>query len=381
MKYISGLLFAAVMFVSGTLTVSAAFSEVSDIDDLVLIYVGNRDRTEWTADKLRPYVVHTYEDGSQTWMFDGFLMIDFLTYNASGAKVSLGEYNGPGADKNDWLRYLDAQLGLDDNRSCKALDSLIESLIPVLGRPSHPHKVVFSLPIPVGSFTGWGEIDGRSLDFNSLDDKIAAMRWYVGVLLEKWRLAGFKNLELDGIYWVKESFDQPTIDLATGINDYFRSLGLKVYWVPYSQGKARADWAKNGIDQAYMQPNYSVWPNATVDQLDRVIDFAKTHGMGLEVEFDGYSFYRDMKGDSLVRTIPRDCCLYRISPEYHGRFTEYIDRFERENVFDTMPVAYYTGYQAVYDFQHSPDIRDRKLLDRLAAIINRRHIKSGWLLP
>ena len=46
-----------------------------------------------------------------------------------------------------------------------------------------------------------------------------------------------------------------------------------------------------------------------------------------------------------------------------------------------MPVAYYTGYQAVYDFQHSPDIRDRKLLDRLAAIINRRHIKSGWLLP
>ncbi len=42
----------------------------TDIDDLALIYVGNRDRTEWTRDKLQPYVMHTYDDGSQTWMFD-----------------------------------------------------------------------------------------------------------------------------------------------------------------------------------------------------------------------------------------------------------------------------------------------------------------------
>ncbi len=42
-------------------------------------------------------------------------------------------------------------------------------------------------------------------------------------------------------------------------------------------------------------------------------------------------------------------------------------------------MAYYTGYQAVYDFENSPCERDRRLLDRLAAIINRRHFKSGWI--
>ena len=379
MKYTFAVIAAALSAMLSPTVLSAQFSDVTDIDDLVLIYVGNRDRTEWTADKLKPYVVHTYEDGSRSWMFDGFLMIDFLTYNKAGTRVSLGEYNGPGADRQDWLNYLDAQLGTSDNRSCRALDGLIGSYIPELGRPSHRHKVVFSLPIPVSSFTEWGELDGRKLDFNNIDDKLAAMSWYVDVLLEKWKEAGFKNLDLDGIYWVKESFDQPTVDLARGLNGHIRSLGLKVYWVPYSQGKARADWRKNGIDVAYMQPNYSVWPHATIDQLDSVIEFAKSHGMGLEVEFDGYSFYRDMKGDSLVRTLPRDCCLYDVSPEFHQRFKDYVDRYEREKVFDTLPMAYYTGYQAVYDFENSPCERDRRLLDRLAAIINRRHIKSGWI--
>lgn len=373
---------AVVVFLASVvmpLAVAAQFSDVTDIDDLVLIYSGNRDRTEWTAEKLKPYVVHSYEDGSQTWMFDGFLMIDFVIHNAEGKKVSLGEYNAPGACKEDWLRYLDAQLGTHDGRSCRALDDLIGSYIPVLGRPSHRHKVVFSLPVPLDPSIDWGEIDGRKLDFSQLDDRLAAMRWYADTLMKKWDEAGFKNLDLDGVYWVKESFDQPSIDLATGVNDYFSSRGLKVYWVPYSQGKARADWKKHGMDVAYMQPNYSVWPQAKIDQLDAVIDFAKSHGMGLEVEFDGYSFYRDMKGDSLVRTLPRDCCLYDVSPEFHQRFTDYIDRYEREHVFDTMPVAYYTGYQAVYDFENSPNERDRRLLDRLAAIIHRRHIKSGWV--
>ncbi len=277
------------------------------------------------------------------------------------------------------MRYLDAQLGLGADRSCEALDGLIGDLTPELGEPTHRHKVVFSLPVPISGFEGWGELDGRRLDFNNLDDRVKAVEWYVDMLLDKWNKAGFKNLDLEGVYWVKESFDQPAIEIASAAHDMLNSRGLKVYWIPYSAAKARADWAKNGIDVAYLQPNYSVWKHATIDQLNNCIDFAKSHGMGLEMELDGYSFYRDMKGDSLVTTVPGDCGLYRVSPEIHQRVVDYIDRFEQEDVFKTKPMAYYTGYQGIYDFQHSPEPRDRALLDRLAAIINDRHLRSGWI--
>ena len=70
--------------------------------------------------------------------------------------------------------------------------------------------------------------------------------------------------------------------------------------------------------------------------------------------------------------------MYDQSPEFNQRFIDYIDYFEESGVFDFMSVAYYTGYEGVYDFETSGNPKDAEVINRLASILNERHIYTGW---
>lgn len=269
------------------------------------------------------------------------------------------------------------------NVGCKALDDLIGELIPVLGEPGHKHKVVFTLPLAEAkSASSWGEVNGKQLNFLELEDRETAMKWYIDLVIKLWNEANFKNIELDGVYWTKESlYYYVDKQLVKDMNDYYHSKGLKSYWIPYFTAAGREEWSTLDIDVAYLQPNYYFNTETPMSQLDSSIDQAwEKKYSGLEVEFGGYGTnytWSENGGNRWVYTC-KDTGLYGISPTYYQRFVDYIDRFESELIFETFPVAYYSGSMGVSDFTNSTNAKDNEIMHRLARILNRRHVLTGW---
>lgn len=142
----------------------------------------------------------------------------------------------------------------------------------------------------------WGTVDGKEI---TGDDREAAGRLYIDELLRRWKAAKFNNIELDGIYWTKESFHENLDDHVRAINCYSRENDLLVYWIPYVSA-------------------------------------------------------------------------------YYKRLVDYVDHYEDQDVFDTKPVAYYSGFQGFYDFETLGNDKDREIMDRIARIINMRHQATGW---
>lgn len=55
--------------------------------------------------------MHTFPDSTQSWFFDGFLMLEFMRWNDAGERVNLGEALFKPSTKDDWIAMLDMQLG------------------------------------------------------------------------------------------------------------------------------------------------------------------------------------------------------------------------------------------------------------------------------
>lgn len=370
------ILLATILF--SAFTSSAQISDVTDIDDLALIYIGAQHRPDWTKELFYPYVVHEYADGAKSWMFDGFLMIEFMKWNEQNVPVTFGEYNAQAALKTDWEALLDEQLGTKTGFGCKALDELIGEMIPILGQPGHKHKVVLTMPsAETTAGNTWGEVNGKQLNFNVFNDRVTAHKWYIDRIREKWNAAGFKNIELDGIYWVKEAMGTDVRETLKAANIYAHQKRLKVYWIPYFTASGRFDWKEMGMDVAYLQPNYFFRNTTPKEQLDQAIIDAYENNLGLEMEFEGYNFSWSA-ATGRKRLTPANCGLYGISPEFYQRFVDYIDYYEKEDVFTWMPLAYYSGFQGVFDFMNSGHPKDRELIDRLAILMNTRHVSTGW---
>lgn len=383
-------LFLSLSLLLSVLFSSAQFSEVTDIDDLALIYIGSQHRNDWTKELFRPYVVHEYSNGTKSWNFDGFLMIEFMKYNSSGVDVSFGEYNGAAASKEDWEDLLNTQLGVtnsagkvDDSKpyGCRALDELIGELIPILGEPGHKHKVVFSIPLPIGASMTWGKLNGFSLSFGSYNDKLTAMKWYCDQVIEKFNSMNFKHIELDGMYWTKEAFPDDAANVRTLVKDmnkYYNSKGLLSYWIPYSTAPGRDVWAECGVDVCYIQPNYYFKATTPIEKLQGVIDEAWEYEAGLEMEFEGRNFTYNTATGKRTSYWPENAGMYARSTVFYQRLVDYIDYFESNDVFEFMPIAYYSGFQAVYDYMTSGNKKDKEIMDRLSTIMNRRHQISGF---
>ena len=374
--------------------ISALGQQFGVCDDLALIWVGARHRPDWNKELFTPYLVHEFPDGHKSWLFDGFLMIDGWTngeryegedYNTYiNRRYTFGEANYTPADKDMWEWFLHRQLGTYDGLACRALDDRIGELLPELGEPNYKHKVVMTLPIPYQAYNGWGKIDGRSLNFGVLDDRLAAMKWYVDLLLEEWDKADFKNIELAGIYLLRESISDSFYEVACAkaMSEYAHEKNLQMFWIPYYRATHYADGKSYGIDMVYHQPNYVFTLDRPREQLENSINDAYDYDLGMLIEFEGCCISGVDDGFNDTRTlVPQgNSCLYEhsVNHAFYDRFVEYVDVFEEFGVFDFMPVGYYAGYQAVYDFVHSDNPKDQEIINRLASIIEQRHILGGW---
>ncbi len=363
-------------------------------DDLALIWIGARHRPDWNKELFTPYIVHEFPDGHKSWLFDGFLMIDGWTngeryegedYDSYiNRRYTFGEAHYTPADKDMWEWFMHRQLGTYDGLGCRALDDRIGELIPELGAPNYKHQVVMTLPIPYQAYNGWGRVDGKNLDFGVLNDKLAAMKWYVDLLIDEWQKADFNNIELAGVYWLRESISDGfnEIACAKAMSEYVHEKDLQMFWIPYYRAPHYSDGKSYGIDMVYHQPNYVFTLDKPKEQLENSINDAYEYDMGMLIEFEGCCISGIDDGVTDTRTVvPQgNSCLYEhsVNHAFYDRFVEYVDMFEENGVFDFMPVGYYAGYQAVYDFANSKHPKDQEIINRLASIIENRHILGGW---
>ncbi len=359
----------------------AQFSDATDIDDLALIYSGSQNRPDWTKDIFKPYVMHTYPDGTVSWKFDGFLMLDYMKYNANGQIIGFGEIQyGEPSKRSDWEELLETQLGSETGFGCRALDQLVGELIPQLGKPGHKHKVVLNIPIPNNNSQIWGKTDdGTSINLGNWSHKVLAMKWYVDHAVKRWNECAFENIELDGFYLTQEGYwEDAWTSVLAETNRHVHDKGYKAYWIPYYGARNNELWKEYGVDVCYMQPGYYFKLETPIERLPEAINYAWENEMGLEMEFEGINYFYNTNTGERWTEMADNGGLYDYHPEFYQRLVDYIDYFENEFIFDSLPIAYYSGRQAVYDFCTSSNPKDQEVMNRLALLINKRHILSKW---
>ena len=269
--------------------------------------------------------------------------------DGKGNHFDHGNYKTTLACKPEWEWLTERQF--EKNRGISALDQCIEEQIKTMGKPSFKHKLVVAMPVPFKGQKDWGNLN-RPMDFSNDKDRIDACKWYIDQFLARYQKEGYKNLDLEGFYWISEK-DDGFKDILVQVGDYIRSKNMRLFWIPYWTAIGFDNWKTDKFDFAYIQPNYFFKNEVNYERLDAVCAYAKGTGMGLEMEFDSRALAdaKECKRDRLI---------------------SYIEAFEKNDVLKEASIAYYEGGGTIYDFYRSKNPLDKEIMDRLAKIIIQR---------
>ena len=237
-------------------------------------------------------------------------------------------------------------------------NSVYEGMFPLYlssqGMPETPAQE--SVNVPVYYVTE----DGQQLDFSRNEDRIAACKWYIDRVRERFARGNYEHVELAGFYWLREIVTRPVDTqysyhltrsdiMLPHIADYLHKLDYTFSWIPYYGSRGYDVWQQFGFDQVYLQPNYYWKPQNDMDEVCRQID---SLGIGMEIEFE-----------------PTLLDAREGSGTFRARLRDYIDYAKRRNIYGKRPFAYYHGTNGFYDLHASDDEADRELFDELCQFI------------
>lgn len=323
----------------------------SGIEDLVLIYHGQRNRVPWTRENLLPYVAYLDAEGRpRDWFFDGFLFIEFATDDG----VYIHHYREttrlPTIDDWVWL----AESWFRPNVGLAGLEQAVAQVAAALGPADRRARVVITLPIPLAQDHAFGPLPGEeeTLDLANEQDAHRALAWYIDRVRAQWDAADYRHLELVGFYWTAESVPEAQVPPARRTSDYLHALGLKHFWIPYYGAAGYNTWRDTGFDAVMLQPNYFFTAE------ERPLTHFRTHALraqvantGVEVEFD-------------TRALTDE--------RFRGRFYAYLDAGAFYGWMTDALLGYYEGGRAVLDFYHGGE-PGRVLYDAVY-----RFVKGTW---
>ena len=214
------------------------------------------------------------------------------------------------ATVDDWFRYVNSLTGRTGPLA------RLESAMSRTNRG--PIDVAIMVPAMVRDTGMAMRIGGQAVDVFAASGALVYAA-YIDSLQSSFNRGGFTHLRLRAAYWLQEQAWGPDGDIAPRVASIVHSHDLQFLWIPYwGAGRAR-EWKALGFDAAWQQPNYFFHANLTHARLDSAEAFAKTAGMGLEIELDGRALT-----DSSARR----------------RLEEYVNVVQREKA---MAIAVYDG--------------------------------------
>lgn len=278
------------------------YMQVPNINDILLVYTGNKSDTQTlTLADFLPLV--GYQDSNRNIsgrMFDSML---FLPY-----------YDMP-VTRDGWAAYMDDLFS--PGRQLAALDEAVARMNSLTGLAVR-EKVILGIPYPDVAQQDFGALrEGEeSLDFSeqsagreqSARDRLAAVQWYYREIMSRWSGAGFKNLDLSGLYWYGESIENTNggeKELVQGTARLVRDGGQNFFWIPYFGTKGYENWRSYGFSHVFLQPNYFAQDSPPEDRMDRAAQTARDYGMGIEMELDENVLYDKNYYDLFVRELQK----------------------------------------------------------------------------
>jgi hypothetical protein len=222
-------------------------------------------------------------------------------------------------NKTDWLDFLTMQLTLGAENLEAAAVNMSQRLPFRSSSCSHLRPaVVLSVPCPDSRLQDFGAIDGsgRSLNFSSLDDQIAATQWWVKEAYTRFEAAGFKHIYLSGFYWFMEEIrkgdDYSDDILVPAVSKTIHALSpsLMFMWIPYYRpgDPNTGRWKELGFDFATLQPNYAFNNVSASERFPAIRELADNLTLGVELELD-YNVRNPQAGgwqgnfDTYVKTV------------------------------------------------------------------------------
>lgn len=254
-----------------------------DAGDILLVYTGSGSGEDtWSVLDFLPVVAYQDVSGKLSGrMFDTLLFLP---------------YHGIPATRASWEAYLEDLFA--PGKQLPALEEAVAKVNGVDGLQGKK-KVILTVPYPDEKEKAFGSLEeGKSvLSFSeedagreqALENRFAAVRWYYNKMMERWREAGFKHLELDGIYWYKEYMDQTISgekELVQNVARLVRGRGQNFYWIPFYGAQGYEEWRSYGFTHVFLQPNYYAVEDQPEERMDRAVELARRYKTGIELEYD-----------------------------------------------------------------------------------------------
>ena len=162
--------------------------------------------------------------------------------------------------------------------------------------------VFISIPYPSPDQTAWGDANGDGVvdtqdsfgagvdTTTALNNRVAAVRWYVDQAVSRFNSGGYSNLRLGGFNWLPESIpfnrgpnELAVISGAAGVVHGY--AGLTFEWIPFFHSEGFRHWSAAGFDVALMQPSY-MFSTAPPARIGNSAAISKRYGMGVEMELE-----------------------------------------------------------------------------------------------
>ena len=362
--------------------------------DISLVGYWHREPHVWDAARFAPHVSWKAPNGKEQWLFEGFLFLEGSDW-MHGRTFVLGP--GVSAAKEQWQYQLELWLGAD---GCVAnLEKACADVASRIGKPASKRGVIIGIPDAImfetfsnksSSTTYWGALEGRQMDFSTVEDRMAALRWYINSAREMFKAIKPKYLELAGFYITSEELYLPwDIDvnckyknwdvIAPELASYCHSSGQGLYWIPYHMGPGHKYWKQLGIDQVWMQPNW-YWDlkNEGRHPFSKTMAAIKEYGMGMELEFE-YSGVADQMKAGVKGPDGDGRLIFDASdvPALQDRIRHYMKEYKDAGLYGTGAIALYSGSNALTQLAESPLPQDRTLYDELCEfVIGNREMQS-----
>lgn len=323
------------------------------VTDMVLLYQGDKPDIKYTPSNIKPYIYRIDFDNKFQWLYDSFL---FLAARHPNRKVFDGTWGKNSARKEEWSWIIDELF--HEGQAIDAVESIMDSLALAGKKSIRKKKIIVSVPQAIPNQKDWGYIEGRAMDFSLDKDRITASKWFINEVLKRWNKKKYKYIELAGFYYFKEN-NRGDEELMKKIGEHVKKSKYIYYWIPYLWAPGFDKAAELGFDVAYQQPNYFFKKSNLAPQtrMDLVLNHAKKHNMGLEMEFNNdiqYVFFQ-------------------------MRFLDYLNWFEKYGVWENSTVGYYQDFQTFKNMSLSEDPVIRILYDKLCNIIDKRQKKADTI--